>query len=86
MRAAARPLQAQRPAIITLQAVHADGEQDQPRELACGLSHHPSLFPAADATRPPRQRDPLGDPLSAHGPSSGRVTMGIQATARRRVP
>ena len=86
-RAAARPLQAQRPAIIGLQAVHAGGEQDQPRELAYRLSHHPSPFLAADAKRPPRQRDPRGDPLSARGLSSGRVTMGIQATARdRRVP
>ncbi len=68
-------IQGQRPAIVALQAVHADSEQDPPRGPACGLNRHHSLLLAADTKHPHQGSAILSEiPLSAPGPWSCRAT------------
>lgn len=58
-------LKAQRPSLVALQAVHADRERNQVRELACALDYPHELFLAADEDRPDQGSAILSDiPLS----------------------
>ena len=59
-------LQAERPAIIALQAAHVDDTRNQLRELAGDLDYHHQLFLAADTTHPHQGSAILSEiPLSA---------------------
>ena len=84
-------LQAQRPAIIALQAAHVDDTRNQLRELAGDLDYPHQLFLAADTTRPQHGSAILSEIPVNHSALTGHTACNedgacIQAPPQFRIP